>query len=262
MRNSVKAKELKQLIQESVKEVLVEELKKTPLKENIGFQNGNAGVDEVFGQKIEQAVMLAVHCAKTLVGITPKPQNQTSSVLGKCLDDIMKLFVNPTGDFTIPDLNPDELRDKLLQQLNMQMVKPEGKVWKTSHAILDKAADKLDVYVAETLIAEGWGPEGDGNEHFFNVTLPEMGESVLLWAEKGAEFLKRKIQEIANLHGVEPAAFVDDLERYALKAWKKRSPRNEYIPRERLTGFHGKILDTIQTVFDELGGLTESKKKD
>jgi hypothetical protein len=258
----VKVKELKQLIQESVKETLEEERKKASLKENIGYQDGSAGVDDGLQQKVEQAVTLAVHCAKTLASITPRPTGYAGSILGKCLDDIMELFVEPTGDFTVPELTPEQLRNDLFQQLDMQMVRPEGKVWKTSHAILDKVADKLDVYVAETLIAEGWGPEGDGNEHFFNVTLPEMGESVLLWAEKGHAFLKSKIEQIASLHDVEPASFVDDLERYAVKAWRKRSQTNEYIPGERLSGHHGKVLDTVQSVLDELGrqhALTESR---
>lgn len=241
----MKAKELKHLIQESVKEVL---------KEDVGYHDGSASfVDEELEKKVQQAVILAVHCAKTLLGIAPKPSTYDGSVVGKCLDDIQELFVDSSGEFMLPEVNPDEVRHEFLNQLNMQMAKPEGKLWQISQTILDKAADKLDVYIAETLNAESWGPEGDGDEHFFSTTLPSMGEDVLIWAEKGKEFLKQQIEKTAKTHGVEPSSFVDDLEHYVIKAWKKRTPTNEYIPGERLSGHHGQLLDTVQSALDELG---------
>lgn len=257
-RPAMKVKELEELIRESVRETV-----RKKLKEEASFHHGSIGGNFELGPKVEQAVMLATHCAKLITGAVSQPAGFVGSALEKCFDDILKLFVDSEGGFSVPDLDLDHLKHEFASQLSHQITQPDGKIGKTSRLILDKAVDKLNVYAGETMITEGWGEqEEDGNEHFFSVTLPDMGNSVLIWAEKGHQFLKDKILKTARVHGVEPAAFVDDLERYAIKAWKQQSPTNEYIPGERLSGHHGSILDTVQVVLDELGSsnLQEHKK--
>lgn len=255
----MKAKELEELIRESVRKTITENSSGKSTVKRTG--SGNK-LNEAFElqSRVEQAVIAAVHCAKIITGSVQKPSGFIGSTLEKCFDDILKLFVSETGDLAVPDLNPDELRDSFFAQLDQQIVDPASKTANISKKILDKAVDKLNVYVGESMIAEMWNfpEEEDGNEHFFSVTLPNMASSVLIWAEKGQDFLKQKILQTANTHGVEPATFVDDLEKYVIRAWRRESPTNEYIPSERLSGHHGEALDTAQAVLDQLGGLRES----
>jgi hypothetical protein len=174
----MKVNELESLIRESVKETLSQKpikrkRSKKALKEGAEFRNGSLGADLELEPKVERAVMLAVHCAKVLMGGVPKHPGTQGSVLEKCFDDIMGLFLDPQGDFSVPDLNPDELRQEFATQLSHQMVDPGNKISRVSKSILDKVIDKLNVFVGERMIAEvassleeaGYDQYGENNDN-------------------------------------------------------------------------------------------------
>jgi hypothetical protein len=155
----MKANELEVLIRESVKHTLAEKHTKRmrgkkALKEGAEYSNGSLGADIALEPKVERAVMLAVHCAKVLIGGVAKHPGTQGSVLEKCFDDIMGLFLDHEGDFSVPDLNPNELKHEFATQLDHQMTNPESKIARVSRIILDKVVDKLNVFVGERMIAE------------------------------------------------------------------------------------------------------------
>lgn len=155
----MKANELENLIRESVKETLSQKPtkrkrgKKT-LKEGAEFSGGSFGADIALEPKVERAVMLAAHCAKVITGGIARSPDASGSALEKCFDDILGLFLDPQGEFSVPDLNPDELRHEFATQLSHQMTNPGSKIAKATRLILDKVVDKLNVYVGEAMITE------------------------------------------------------------------------------------------------------------
>jgi len=124
------------------------------LGEGAEYSDGSLGADIQLEPKVERAVMLAVHCAKVLTGGVAKQPGEQGSTLEKCFDEIIGLFLDDQGGFSVPDLNPDELKNEFTTQLDHQMTNPESKIARVSRAILDKVVDKLNVFVGEAMIAE------------------------------------------------------------------------------------------------------------
>lgn len=148
----MKVKELQSLIRESVKKTLT--TKYQHLAENLSDQNNDdfsAGFD--VGPKVKQAVKLAVQCAGVLTGVTPRPQGETGSVLGRCFDQILDLFVEPSGEPVYP-VDSQDLKHELLDQLSREIQDLNSKVGKAASIILDKAVDKIDVHMNEAMFAE------------------------------------------------------------------------------------------------------------
>lgn len=119
------------------------------LKEDLALQ---ASEEIEPSPKIEQAVLLAVDCAKVLAGISPK-ETGTPGVLSDCFDKIMNLFLDASGDVSYP-IEPDELRSQFFSQLDKQFVDSSNKIARVAKMILGKVVDKLNVFLSEKMIVD------------------------------------------------------------------------------------------------------------
>lgn len=106
--------------------------------EDMGMDIGSGGGLE---DKIEQAVTIAAHCAKTLSGAVPHAPNNKGSLLSKCFDDIMDLFADSPEEIA-----PKDLEREMLSALEMQVNDSGGSVWRTTKAIIHKVIEKLNVH--------------------------------------------------------------------------------------------------------------------
>lgn len=255
----MKANELEVLIRESVKHTLAEKHTKRirgkkALKEGAEYSNGSLGADIELEPKVERAVMLAVHCAKVLTGGVARQPGDQGSTLEKCFDDIMGLFLDREGDFSVPDLNPDELKHEFATQLDHQMTNPESKVARVSRIILDKVVDKLNVFVGEAMIAEVAGSlEEAGYDQYGENMSDDMITEVLYEKHIGFQNLVKQLK--GKGHSEESAkkiAYKIGVNKYGKKnmatAAKKHKPVSEKqaLKKEELTesppsGWHGTV---------------------
>jgi hypothetical protein len=145
----MKVKELESLIKESVKKSLAQKYQN--LNENVSLVDDNHGFD--VGPKVKQAVRYAVECAAILSGVKQRPQGETGSTLSRCFDQILSLFVEPSGELAYP-VDSNDLKDELLSQLSKEVADVNDKVGKAASLILDKAVDKINAHMNETMFAE------------------------------------------------------------------------------------------------------------
>lgn len=145
----MKVKELESLIKESVKKSLAQKYRN--LNENASFVDDTASFD--VGPKVKEAVRYAVECAAILSGVKQRPQGETGSILGKCFDQILSLFVEPSGELAYP-VDSDDLKNEFFGQLSKEVADVNDKVGKAASLILDKAVDKINAHMNETMFAE------------------------------------------------------------------------------------------------------------
>lgn len=138
----MKEKELKKLISESVKETL----KSKTISEGFEVSSNHLGADIDLEPKVEHAVMLAAHCAKVLAGVVKKEPESEGSTLEKCFNDIIGLFVDNQGEYSVPELDINQLKNEFNSQVHLQISDARNKIAKMTKAILDKVIDKLKVY--------------------------------------------------------------------------------------------------------------------
>lgn len=148
----MKIKELKGLIREAVKKTLLEAGYD---QYGEGFYSMESAGGSSVEDKMEQAVDIAVDAAETLSRMDRYDHMEVDLATDKAVSKIVRLFLDPNGDFSDGNADPDEMAQAMHDMLSMRVDRSEENLAVFDHAdkLILKALNKLRM-MEESVLAE------------------------------------------------------------------------------------------------------------
>jgi hypothetical protein len=148
----MKVKELKGLIREAVKKTLLEAGYD---QYGEGFYSMESAGGSSVEDKMEQAVDIAVDAAETLSRMDRYDHMEVDLATDKAVSKIVRLFLDPNGDFSDENADPNEMAQAMHDMLSMRVDRSEENLAVFDHAdkLILKALNKLRM-MEESVLAE------------------------------------------------------------------------------------------------------------
>lgn len=148
----MKVKELKGLIREVVKKTLLEA---SYDQYGEGFYSMESAGGSSVEDKMEQAVDIAVDAAETLSRMDRYDHMEVDLATDKAVSKIVRLFLDPNGDFSDENADPNEMAQDMHDMLSMRVDRSEENLAVFDHAdkLILKALNKLRM-MEESVLAE------------------------------------------------------------------------------------------------------------